>query len=348
MIISKEPRLTREQLAEVERVVAEFDCKVMEIVGAHRAVYAILGDERKELMFSRLAGLPYVDHVDQIDSPYRLLDRRSRLAGHTVKIGKVDMKADFLWIAGPCTVDPKNPALAVETALMVKEAGCGVLRGGIWKPRTMPYSYQGEDRALEILLEARERTGLPLNVEVMDERQLGVALEAGVEMLQIGTRNALNYSLLRKVGEMTAGKDVCVLLKRSRAMAPLGEFIAAAEYIVAGGNANVLLCPRGTLPGLEGYRNHPDECCTPLLKEKTWAPVVVDPSHSVGHARYVGYCALAAVAYGADGLCVEAHIKPSAGIGDDPKQALSEEELKRLVAEVDGLRKIRGCQSGLE
>jgi 3-deoxy-7-phosphoheptulonate synthase len=129
-------------------------------------------------------------------------------------------------------------------------------------------------------------------------------------MLQVGARNALNYSLLRSIGRAVAKRDTVVLLKRSLHMGTLNEFISAAEYIAAFGNPNVVLCPRGTSPALDGYRNHPDESITPLLKEKTWAPVVVDPSHSVGKASYVPACALAAVAYGADGLCIEAHVEP--------------------------------------
>lgn len=216
-----------------------------------------------------------------------------------------------------------------------------MLRGGVWKPRTMPYSYQGDAKALEILLEARRQTGLPVNTEVMDEGHLKAVLEVGVDMIQIGARNSVNYSLLRLVGEMTSSTQTAVLLKRGRAMAPVEEFLAAAEYIVSAGNPNVLLCPRGTLPSMSGYRNHPDESITQLLKEKTWAAVVVDPSHSVGRAQYVPGAALAAMAYGADGLVLEAHIKPSLGIGDDPKQALTPEQLRPLLADATAIWKLR-------
>jgi 3-deoxy-7-phosphoheptulonate synthase len=132
-----------------------------------------------------------------------------------------------------------------------------------------------------------------------------------------------------------------VLLKRSIHMGPINEFISAAEYIAAFGNPNVILCPRGTTPTLEGYRNHPDESITPLLKEKTWAPVIVDPSHSVGKASYVPACALAAVAYGADGLCIEAHVSPSHGIGDDPKQALLPDVLATTIRQAKALWALR-------
>ena len=159
--------------------------------------------------------------------------------------------------------------------------------------------------------------------------------------LQVGARNALNYSLLRAIGRAVAGRETAVLLKRSIHMGPVNEFISAAEYIAAFGNPNILLCPRGTAPGLDGYRNHPDESITPLLKEKTWAPVVVDPSHSVGKAAYVPASALAAVAYGADGLCLEAHVSPSHGIGDDPKQALTPEGRAETIRQARALWRLR-------
>jgi 3-deoxy-7-phosphoheptulonate synthase len=217
-----------------------------------------------------------------------------------------------------------------------------MIRGGVWKPRTNPYTFQGDVKSMDILLEASRRTGLPVDTEVMEESQIKVALDAGVTCLQVGARNALNYSLLRAIGRAIAERDdVVVLLKRSLHMGPLNEFISAAEYIAAFGNPNVILCPRGTAPTLDGYRNHPDESITPLLKEKTWAPVVVDPSHSVGKASYVPACALAAVAYGADGLCIEAHVSPSHGIGDDPKQSLTPDVLADTIAQAKQIWTLR-------
>ncbi|BET67803.1 3-deoxy-7-phosphoheptulonate synthase [Opitutales bacterium ASA1] len=331
MIIPKASSLTAEQLAEITAIVGEFGCRIQPIIGTTRSIYAILGDERSETMRARLEGLDYVARLDTIQSPFKLMDVRSELATHAIRIGGVEVRKELLVIAGPCTIDPKNPSFFLESAHAVKEAGAHVIRGGVWKPRTNPYSFQGDDRSLEILMEASRQTGLPVNTEVMDEDNLRRALEAGVQMIQIGTRNALNYSLLRQIGARVAGRDTLVLLKRGRHMGPIDEFISAAEYIANFGNPNILLCPRGTMPTLEGYRSHPDESITPLLKEKTWAPVVVDPSHSVGKAAYVESCALAALAYGADGLCIEAHVAPAKGIGDDPKQAVTPAALKRIV-----------------
>jgi 3-deoxy-7-phosphoheptulonate synthase len=333
MILPKSHRLTPEQVAEITAIVGQFGCSIQPIVGAVRTIYAIVGDERDELMINRLEGLDYVDRIDRIQSPFKLMDRRSDLATHRISIGGVTLGEELLVIAGQCTIDPKNPNFFFETAAAVKEAGAQVLRGGVWKPRTNPYTFQGDAKSMEILMEASRQTGLPVDTEVMDEEQLRIALEAGVPMLQVGARNALNYSLLRSIGRAVAKTGTIVLLKRSLHMGSLAEFISAAEYIAAFGNPNVVLCPRGTSPALDGYRNHPDESITPLLKEKTWAPVVIDPSHSVGKASYVPACALAAVAYGADGLCIEAHVSPNQGIGDDPKQALTPEVLAETIAQ---------------
>lgn len=190
-------------------------------------------------------------------------------------------------------------------------------------------------------MEARSQTGLPVDTEVMDEHQLRIAVEAGVDILQVGARNALNYSLLKSIGQMTQNKKIAVLLKRSMGMGPLNEFIAAAEYIAAAGNPDIMLCPRGTNPTMDGYRNYPDESITPLLKEKTWAPVIVDPCHSVGRAKYVPSAALAAIAYGADGVIIESHLDPQRGIGDDPKQSIKPAVLKQLVTDIEAIWAIK-------
>jgi 3-deoxy-7-phosphoheptulonate synthase len=341
MILPKSTRLTNEQLSEITAIVAEFGCRIQPIIGAVRSIYAIVGDERDELMINRLEGLDYVDRIDRIQSPFKLMDKRSDLASHRITIGGVTLGEQLFVIAGPCTIDPKNPNYFYETAAAVKEAGAHMIRGGVWKPRTNPYTFQGDTKSLDILLEGSRRTGLPVDTEVMDETHVELALAAGVACLQVGARNALNYSLLRAIGRAVAERDTTVLLKRSIHMGPISEFISAAEYIAAFGNPNIILCPRGTTPTLDGYRNHPDESITPLLKEKTWAPVVVDPSHSVGKAMYVPAAALAAVAYGADGLCLESHVSPSHGIGDDPKQALTPEVLAETISQARQLWSLR-------
>ena len=323
MIIPRKNKLTE--------IVGEFNCTLTPIIGTTRTIFAIRGDERHELMINRIEGLSYIERVDTIQSPYKLMDVQSELARHEISIAGKVLGRDMLIVAGHCTVDPKNPQLFIETAHAVKAAGAHVLRGGVWKPRTSPHSYQGDAQGIDVLLRAHQETGLPINTEVMDEDQLRIAVEAGTHMIQVGARNALNYSLLKKIGELTGSKGTLILLKRGMHMGPINEFVSAAEYIVSAGNPNVVLCPRGTVPGLDGYRNHPDESITPLLKQHTWAPVVVDPSHSVGKSEYVPHAALAAIAYGADGLCIETHVQPKKGIGDDPKQAITPAVLEDLI-----------------
>ena len=333
MIIPKEHHLTDEQLTEVKAIASEFGCSITHISGQVQSIYALKGDERHELLINRLEGLSYIDRVDTIQSPYKLMSVDSELSHHRFKVGNKQLGVDLFVCAGQCTIDPHNPQLFIETAHAVKSAGANVLRGGVWKPRTSPHAYQGSSSAIDILVRAREETGLPVNTEIMDESQLRIALDARVDMIQVGARNALNYSLLKKIGELTAQSHIPVLLKRGMHMGPIDEFICAAEYIVANGNPNVMLCPRGTLPTIDGYRNHPDESITPLLKQKTWAPVVVDPSHSVGRSIYVPQAALAAIAYGADGLVIETHIDAKKGIGDDPKQAIHPDVLAKVITD---------------
>jgi len=332
MIIPKPHRLSPEQEAELRQVTAEFGIDLQPIVGHQRTIFAMVGDERHELLITRVEGLPYVDRVDRIQSPYKLMNRSGELSHHRVHVGEHMLgNGSFKIMAGPCTIDPKNPQLLLETAHAVKEAGAIALRGGVWKPRTSPHAYQGDAKAMEYLVRAREETGLPIVTEVMEPEHVELAMEARVDVLQVGARNALNYSLLKAIGKAIKDRPTGVLLKRSIHSGPMNEFVLAAEYIVAQGNPNVMLCPRGTNPTVDGFRNHPDESITVLLKQKTWAPVVVDPSHSVGKAPYVPFAVLAAAAYGADGAIVETHLEPKRGIGDDPKQAITPKVLAKIV-----------------
>ncbi len=341
MIIPHNPQLSPEEQIELQSLGQEFGVEIRPIVGQSRTIYAIIGDERTELLIKRIEGLDYIERVDSISEPYKLLSKKSTLANHKIFLGDKAVGDSFVVIAGHCTIDPKNANYYYETAQAVKEAGADALRGGIWKPRTSPYSFQGDSKSLDILLEARERTGLPVVTEVMELEQVKLCVEAKVDCFQIGARNALNYKLLTQVGELTADTNMKVLLKRSIHMGKIDEFILAAEYIAGNGNPNVMMCPRGTLPATDGYRNNPDECITQLIKEKTWAPVVVDPSHSVGKAKYVPAAAMAAAAYGADGVIIETHCNPLKGIGDDPKQAITPEELSLLIGNLKSIAAMR-------
>lgn len=331
MIIPNQARLTPEQENELRAVTGEFGITLQKIEGDQRTVYAMVGDERHELLIARVEGLEYINRVDTIQQAYKLMQKDNALAQHKIRINGGVVGEGFSVIAGHCTIDPKNPNLFYETAQAVKEAGADMVRGGVWKPRTSPHSYQGDARALEILLEGKARTGMPVVSEVMEPEHVQMAVDAGVDVLQVGARNALNYGLLKEIGRAIVGRPTAVLLKRGMHMGKLEEFILAAEYVVAQGNPNIMLCPRGTVPTMDGYRNHPDESITVLLKERTWAPVVVDPSHSVGKGTYVPFACMAAAAYGADGLIIETHVNPKVGIGDDPKQAITPDVLARVI-----------------
>ncbi|MBF0430637.1 MAG: 3-deoxy-D-arabino-heptulosonate 7-phosphate synthase [Fibrobacteria bacterium] len=331
MIIPLPHRLNKKQYKELVAVVNEFNIKIQPIVGAERTIYAMIGDESDPRLIKRVEGLPYIDRIDRVQVPFKLMSKKSNLAKNQIKVGRKVLGQSLAIIAGPCAVDHKNKNLMLETAHALKEIGVDMLRGGVWKPRTSPYSFQGDEKSLEILLEARSQTGLPINTEIMDEEQARICVDAGVDSFQVGARNALNYRLLQQLGEMTANKNMNVLLKRSMHMGPVNEFILAAEYIAANGNPNIILCPRGTMPAIQGFRNSPDESITVLLKERTWAPVIVDPSHSVGKSVYVPNACLAAIGYGADGIVVECNLNPGKGLGDDPKQAITPDTLAPLI-----------------
>ena len=332
MIIPKKIKLTPDELEILRSVVKEFNCKVGEVRGETKTVYPIIGDETSQLLINRIEGLEFIDHVARVQVPYKLMYLENKLEKSHIRIGNVEIGKTFKVIAGQCTIDPKNPNYFIETAHAVKEAGADIIRGGVWKPRTNPHSFQGDEKSIEILIEAHRQTGLPVDTEVMNEEQIDIVLQAGVKMLQVGARNALNYGLLKIIGRKIKDKsDVGVLLKRSIHMGPVDEFISAAEYIVSEGNSNVCLCPRGTVPRVEGFRNNPDESITLLLKQKTWAPVIVDPSHAMGRPEFVPRACLAAASYGADGICVETHIDPKRGIGDDPRQSITPKVLKQVI-----------------
>jgi len=344
MIFPKTLKLTETQLRELLQIVGKHGCALEEAALQTRSIYLIkngINGIKNDALFNELSTLPYISRVGEMEIPYRLMDRHSTLANHQVGIGNLVLGKDPCFIAGVCTIDVKNPQLFLETAVAIKECGGHVLRGGVWKPRTRLYSYQGEDKALDILLEAKRLTGLPINTEVLNSAQLSLALDAGVDVIQVGTRNALNYSLLQEIGQQTAKTKVVVLLKKSRAMASVDEFLAAGEYVVAQGNPNLMLCLRGTLPRPNGFRSFPDESMTLLLKEKTWAPVIVDPSHSTGQSSFVPSSALAAMCYGADGIMMEVHLDPKRGLGDDPHQAITPDVVKRIIKDCQTLWTLR-------
>jgi 3-deoxy-7-phosphoheptulonate synthase len=248
-----------------------------------------------------------------------------------IEVGNIGIGRDFVIIAGPCSIESYEQTL--EIAWAVKRAGAHMLRGGAFKPRTSPYSFQGLGmKGLKILEETREITGLPIVSEVLDTRDVAWMCEY-VDVLQVGARNMQNFSLLKEVGK--SGKPV--LLKRSM-QSTLAELLNCAEYILNEGNPNVVLCERG-IRTFETYtRNTLDLSAVAALKELTHLPVIVDPSHGTGKASLVPAMCLAAAAAGADGLIIEVHARPEKALSDK-EQALTPEEFTTLASRVLSLRK---------
>ncbi len=300
-----------------------------EHIGAERRVIAVVGEvgPRRQVLQSRLSGLPGVESVTPISRPFKLTSREFHREDTVIRVLDAVVGDGSLTImAGPCSVESREQVL--ETAEAVKAAGATILRGGAFKPRTSPYSFQGLGvEALRYLAEARERTGLPVITEVMEANQLDIVAEYS-DILQIGARNMQNYSLLNSCGRTQRP----VMLKRGFS-ATVEELLMAAEYIVSAGNPNVMLCERG-IRTFETYtRNTMDVSAVPLLHHLTHLPVIVDPSHATGKRWLVTPLALAGVAAGADGVMVEVHPNPDAALSD-AEQQLNFDQFRAMMAQV--------------
>ncbi len=259
--------------------------------------------------------------------PYRLASRLSRQSSTAVPLqGAVVGGTQFIVIAGPCSVETEEQLIA--TARTVKQAGAAVLRGGAFKPRSSPYSFQGlGEEGLKLLALARQETSIPIITEVLDSSDIPL-VESYADILQVGTRNSQNFSLLKKLGRSSKP----VLLKRGL-MGTLDEFLMSAEYVLAGGNENVILCERGIRTFETATRNTLDLSAVPILKDLTHLPIVVDPSHAVGDWRYVAPLAKAALAVGADGIMVEVHVDPEHALCDG-QQSLRPQAFRKLMEEL--------------
>ncbi|NPV91162.1 MAG: 3-deoxy-7-phosphoheptulonate synthase [Firmicutes bacterium] len=332
MVIVMEPYATEEQIALVESKLTERGFSIHLSRGVVRTILGAVGD-RSRISFEFLEALPGVEKVVAILKPFKLASREFKTEDTVVRIGKERIgDGGIQVIAGPCAIEGREKYL--EIAQMVKEAGATILRGGAFKPRTSPYSFQGlEEEGLEILAEAGRLTGLPVITEVMDPRLVSLVAEYS-DVLQIGARNMQNFFLLREVGTV----DKPVLLKRGPS-ATIEEWIMAAEYIISSGNPNVILCERG-IRTFETYtRNTLDLSAVPLLKHLTHLPVVVDPSHGTGKWRLVQPMSLAAVGAGCDGIMVEVHQNPAEALSDGP-QSLTPENFQQLVG---GIRRMKAA-----
>ncbi len=281
-------------------------------------------------LFETLDG---VDEVQRITKPYKLASRQFHPENSVFGLDGFTVGGDEIAVmAGPCSVESRSQI--IETAHAVKEAGASALRGGVFKPRTSPYAFQGlGEEGLEYLAEARAQTGLPIVVEIMSQVQLDVMVKY-VDVLQVGARNMQNFNLLRAIGET----QTPVLLKRGLS-ATIDELLMSAEYILSGGNKQVMLCERGIRTFETATRNTTDINAIPVLKHLTHLPVILDPSHATGHADYVSAIARAAIAAGADGLIVEVHMDPAHAVSDG-KQSLKPEAFARMVKQVGQIAQI--------
>ena len=334
MIVMKEeatPEQVRAVVERVESVGARAHVSEGELV----TVIGAIGD-REHVANLGLEGAPGVDHLVPILKPYKLASTQYKRGERTVvdvdgrKVGG----PHFATIAGPCTVESREVML--DTARAVRDAGAQLLRGGAYKPRTSPYSFQGLGEAgLRLLAEAREETGMPIVTELMDVRDLEPVLEVA-DVVQLGARNMQNYALLTEVGR--SGRPV--LLKRGLS-ATLEELLMAAEYVLKEGNENVLLCERGIRTFETSYRFTLDLMAVPVLKELTHLPVVVDPSHAAGKRNLVEPLSLAAAAAGADGVIVEVHPRPETAICDGP-QAIIADDFEEYLRKLQGAAALAG------
>jgi 3-deoxy-7-phosphoheptulonate synthase len=283
------------------------------IRGALRTVIGAVGDDRGKDALRSLESLECVESVTPILKPYKLASREVREAPTEVRVGGVTIGGrSIVVMAGPCSVESRGQLL--ETAEQVRAAGAHVLRGGAFKPRTSPYAFQGlEDDGLKLLAEAKRETGLPVVTEVMEPDKVELVAEHA-DILQVGARNVQNFPLLRRVGD--AGKPV--LLKRGMSTS-IQEWLLSAEYVLARGNPNVILCERGIRTFETTTRFTLDLNAVPVVKKLSHLPVVVDPSHGTGHWEYVEAMALAGVAAGADGLIIEVHPRPEEALSDGPQ-----------------------------
>jgi 3-deoxy-7-phosphoheptulonate synthase len=324
MIIITQPHANEAQIDHIIARVREFGLDAQIVRGASRVIIAVIG-AAETAREKPLAAMPGVEAVIPVMKPYKLAAYEFRGGASSVPIGnvKVGRTENIALISGPCSVESQEQILSI--ARNVKKAGATILRGGAFKPRTSPYSFQGlREDGLRFLARAREETGMPVITEIMDARDLPT-IEKYADCLQIGTRNMQNFSLLKEVGR----SHLPVLLKRGFS-ATLNDLIMSAEYILKEGNMNVLLCERGIRTFEHAARYTLDLNAVPILKSRTHLPVVVDPTHGIGLREFVPQMSMAAVAAGADALMIEVHDSPELAKSDG-EQALTPDIFEELV-----------------
>lgn len=327
MIVVMKRGATEEEIQGAVNRINELGCSEHVMRGVERTVIAAIGDERGKNMEEVLSVLAGVENVMPVLKPYQLASMEGHPERSIVDVSGVKFGGpQVVVVAGPCSVESREQIL--ESAEAVKAGGGHVLRGGAFKPRTSPYSFQGmAEEGLKLLAEAREKTGLPIQTEVMDTEDIELVADYA-DILQIGARNVQNFSLLKKVGKVKNA----IYLKRGMSTT-IEEFLMSAEYIMSQGNSRVILCERGIRTFETALRNTLDISAVPVLKEQTHLPVAIDPCHASGAWRFVGDLAKAAVAIGADSLMIEIHPDPAHAMSDGP-QSLKPARFSQLMKDL--------------
>ena len=326
MIIVMKPKASQQSIHAVTNYIENSGLQVHLSQGEEVTIIGIVGDKTR-ISTENLIIFKDVDRIVPVTESYKLSNQKFHPDATVVKVGNTTIGPGNLTImAGPCAVETKEQLL--EIAKAVKASGATILRGGAYKPRTSPYSFQGlEEEGLRYMQEAKAQTGLSTICEVVSLEAIEAAVKY-VDMIQIGARNMQNFILLKEAGQ----SGLPVLLKRGLC-ATIDEWLNAAEYIIAEGNPNVVLCERGIRTFETATRNTLDLSAVPVLRNKTHLPVIVDPSHSTGSYKYVAPMAKAAVACDADGLMIEVHNNPACALSDGP-QSLTFEKFEKLTAEL--------------
>lgn len=326
MIIVMKPKAKKESIEKIKNLIEARGLDAHISAGKEVTIIGVVGDKTK-LQDQNLEIFEDVDKIVPVTESYKLANKKFHPEPTKIQIGNVTIGGDTLVVmSGPCAVESKEQLLA--TAHAIKKAGAHILRGGAYKPRTSPYSFQGlEEEGLKYMKVAREETGLPVICEVTSLEAIEAAVKY-VDMLQIGARNMQNFYLLKEAGK----SGLPVLLKRGLA-ATIEEWLNAAEYIISEGNPNVVLCERGIRTFETATRNTLDISAVPVIKEKSHLPIIVDPSHATGVRAYIKPLAMGAVAVGADGLMIETHPNPSIALSDGP-QSLTFEQFDDLMKDI--------------
>ncbi|QPJ61799.1 MAG: 3-deoxy-7-phosphoheptulonate synthase [Candidatus Nitronauta litoralis] len=337
MIVVLKPDAKENEIQAVQEKIKNLGYQTHEIIGVERRVIGAVGkdDQNKEHAKEVLETMPGVENVIPIQKPYKLAGREIQTANSEIKVDNMVVGGKRIALmAGPCSVESRDQLQT--TAKIVKNAGANFLRGGAFKPRTSPYSFQGlEEEGLKLLKEAKEMTGLPIVTEVMNPREVDLVARYA-DILQVGARNVQNFSLLKELGALKKP----ILLKRGL-MTTIKEFLMSAEYILSEGNKSVILCERGIRTFETATRNTLDISAVPVLKKETHLPIIIDPSHGTGHWDLVQPMAMAAIAAGADGLMIEVHPDPINAFSDGP-QSLKPVKFENLVDALKPLLTVMG------